>query len=126
MRESDFRSKELASGFVYAGMGQGCVVGELAWNAVTRPKTWLASEATARASWEQFHRDCIWGKAPWGTPGGPIRFYPDAASSSTFATYTVPGAGEINPEPVLEGWASGYWKVVLPRLVLDPTYAAYG
>jgi Concanavalin A-like lectin/glucanases superfamily len=119
-RESDFRAAENAAGYVFAAMGQEKVANELSWHQVSRSKVWQGNESTTNASWERFHRDCVWGVAAWGTAGGPIRFYPDAAISTNFATYKVPDASMIKPEPLHDGWAGGPWSIVLPRLVEVP------
>lgn len=125
-RESDFMATEHSSGQVAAFMGRSSTALELAWNAVSKQKSWIAREVTANESWERFALDAIWAAESWGTPGGPVRFYPDAASSSTFATYAVPGMREIRPEPLNPDWPGGPWRVAIPRLVLDPNFAAYG
>jgi hypothetical protein len=125
-RESDFSSIIHASGHGFAHMGRELQATELAWHAVSRARTWQGNETTANASWERFHRDCVWGLSGFGKPGGPIRFHPDAASDVAFVTYLVPGQKAIKPVPATEGYAAGRWKVELARLVVDPTYAAYG
>lgn len=119
-READARSVENAAGYVFNHMGQEKEVNELSWNSVSRSLIWAANEATVNASWERFARDCIWGVAAWGTPGGPLRFYPDAADSGIYATYKVPGYTSIRPEPLIQDYVAGTWRVVLPRLVVDP------
>ncbi len=126
-RESDFIAQEHPSGFVFGHMGRELQANALTWNAISRARTWAAHETTANASWERFARDCIWATtSPWGTPGGPVRFYPDAASDAAFCTYTVPDVKEINPAQMRDGWAAGPWVISLPRMIVDPTYAAYG
>jgi len=120
-RESDCRSVENAAGYVFAHMGQQKEVNALSWNSVARSLVWEANEATEGASWERFAQDAIWGVASWGTPGGPIRFHPDANDSAVWVTYKVPGFNDIKTEPLIEDYAGGTWRVVLPRLVVDPT-----
>lgn len=118
-RVADLRTAENAAGYVWNHMGQEKEVNWLRWSAVSRAKTWAANETTVNASWERFARDAIWGVASWGTPGGPLRFFPDAGSA-TYAQYTVAGYTEIQPRPYHEGWAGGPWTIELPRLVVVP------
>lgn len=125
-RESDFMASEHPSGYVAAFQGRSLTALELAWNAVSKQKALITHEVTTNESWERFALDCLWAAKSWGTPGGPIRFYPDAASSVAFGTYTIPGMREIRPTPTTEGWPGGPWRVSVPRLLLDPSYAAYG
>lgn len=118
-RVADVRSAENAAGYVWTHMGQEKVWTWLRWPAVTRAKTWQANETTVNASWERFCRDALWGVASWGTPGGPVRFYPNAGLS-TYATYAVPGVTDIQPSPRYEGWVGGPHTIEIPRLVMVP------
>jgi hypothetical protein len=119
-READYRGQENAAGYVWAHMGQQKIVAWLRWASVERAKVWEANETTANASFERFAQDAIWGVAAWGTAGGPVRFYPDAADSDVWATYMVPDFRRIEPQPYHEGWVGGPWRIELPRLVLIP------
>ena len=118
-READVRSVENAAGYVWTHMGQEKEVNWLRWSHVARSKTFQAHETTTNASFERFCRDAIWGVASWGTPGGPVRFYPNAASS-TYATYQVGGFKDFKPTQYHDGWAGGPWTIELPRLVVVP------
>jgi hypothetical protein len=118
-RVADMRVVESASGYVWAHMGQEKEWTWLRWTRVPRAKVWQANETTANASWERFVRDAIWGVSAWGTPGGPIRFYPDA-DAATYATYSVADYSAIQPEPNVEGWVGGPWRIDIPRLVVVP------
>jgi hypothetical protein len=125
--ESDFIANEHQAGLVAAFMGRSRMAMEIKWAAVSRPRVWQAHEATVNESWERFARDCIWATtSSWGKPGGPIRFYPDAATNTAFGTYTVQTMKDINPEPLEAGWVAGPWQVSLTNLILDPNYSAYG
>jgi hypothetical protein len=117
-READYRSVENAAGYVWAHMGQQKEVAAIRWPAAFRSKTWVANETTVNESWERFVRDSIWGTAVGGTPGGPIKFYPDA-DAATAATYSVVGYAAIQPKQYFEGYV-GLWSVELPRLVVVP------
>lgn len=118
-RVADVRSAENAAGYTWTHMGEEKVWTWLRWPAISLAKTWQANETTVNASWERFCRDAIWGIASWGTPGGPVRFYPNAGLS-TYATYSVPGVTNIQPEPRYEGWAGGPHTIEIPRLVMVP------
>lgn len=120
-RESDSRSVENAAGYGFNIMGQEKEVNALSWNAVGRHLVWEANATTENASWERFCRDAIWGVASWGTPGGPLRFYPDAGDSSVYVTYRAQNVADIKPEPLVPDYAGGPWRVELPRLLVDPT-----
>lgn len=117
-RVADMRSAENAAGHSWDFMGQEKVWTWLRWEVVHRSKTWQANETTTNASWERFVRDAIWGTAFWGTPGGPVRFFPDA-DAATFATYKVVGFGSIEPEQA-HGYAGGPWRIEIPRLLMVP------
>jgi hypothetical protein len=118
-READARYNENAAGYVWAFMGQEKEVNGLRWPAVSRAKTWIGNETTANESFERFCRDSIWGVAVGGTPGGPLRFYPDA-DAGTYATYMAVDVRTIQPQQYFQGWAAGPWTIELPRLVVVP------
>lgn len=119
-READYRSVENAAGYAWAHMGQEKVVTWLRWASIARSKVWQANETLANESWERFARDAIWGEAGWGTPGGPLRFYPSAASSTVFGTYMAMDYTQLNPQPYFDGFAGGPWRIELERLVAVP------
>ncbi len=125
-RESDLRENENAAGYGWAHMGQEKVVNAISWHAVSRSRIWQANESTTNASWERFCRDGIWGVAGWGTPGGPLRFHPDADSNALYATYRPFQLQNIQPSPAMDGWAAGPWVVSLPRLVQVPGTESIG
>lgn len=118
--ESDFRAVENAAGYVVGFKGQDKTVNHLLWSSIPRHKVWVAHETVVNESWERFYKDAIWGDGVGGTPTGPIRFYPDSDISATCVTYSVPLAAMIKPEPVVESWAAGPWKLELERLVVTP------
>lgn len=118
-READARYAENAAGYVWAFMGQEKEVNWLRWPTIYRSKTYTANEATANESFERFARDAIWGVAGWGTPKGPIRFYPDA-DDTTYATYSVVGMTEFKPTPYYDTWVGGPHTITLERLVVVP------
>lgn len=118
--EADKRDAENAAGYVWSHMGQKKEVNWLKWASIARSKTFRANEVTSCESFEKFHSDCILGEATWGTPGGPIRFYPDAADDLTYAVYAVPGMAEFRPTPYFEGWIGGPHTIEIPRLVVVP------
>ena len=118
--ESDYRGAENAAGYVFNLMGQYKTVNALEWPAITQAKTWNASETTENQSFEQFLLDGIWGTAAWGTPGGPVRFYPDAATDGTYVTYKIPDIKEFKPERFASDLTTMY-RISLPRLVKVPS-----
>jgi hypothetical protein len=118
-REGDKRTVGNPAGYAWSHMGEEKVATRLLWERVPRSKTWIGNEATVNASYERWFRDCVWGVAAWGTAGGPVRFYPDAASM-TCATYRVPDASMLRPRAFFTEWAGGPWVVELPRLVEVP------
>lgn len=122
---ADFRSVESAAGQVWAFSGQKKEIAKLEWDAVPRARASKANETLVNESFQRFVEDGVWGFAPWGTPGGPIRFFPDA-SVGNFASYYVTDLKEIRPEQFAEGWDGGPWKVQLPRLVVIGTGAIAG
>lgn len=119
-RESDLRENENSAGYGWTFKGQDKVVTWLSWDKVARRKVWQANETNVNESWERFVRDALWGDAVGGTPGGPIRFYPDPTASTYFATYRAFGMQDIQPEQAVDGWAGGPWHVRMPRLVSVP------
>lgn len=118
-RESDLRTNENAAGYTWDHMGQQKETNWLRWPAVLRSKTWVGNESTVNESMERFVRDSIWGTAVGGTPGGPVRFYPDA-DAGTYATYKVVGFKDYDPQQYFQGWAGGPWTIEVPRLVVVP------
>lgn len=118
--EADFRTVENAAGVVWGFMGQLKETSFLRWETVKRSRASKANEATTGESFQRFVEEGVWGTAAWGTPTGPIRFFPDA-SASAFAKYSVTDLKQFRPEQFSDGWAAGPWKVELPRLVLIET-----
>lgn len=114
--ESDARSAVNGAGYSWTVMGQTRRIVSLTWPFVPRSRAHIGNEVTANQSFERFARDCIWGEPSWGTAGGPIRFYPDAAATF-YAAYAVPDASRIAPELAHDGWGGGPRRVELPRLV---------
>lgn len=117
--ETDQQVVESARGDVYSVMGRKKRIMELVYPMVTRAKTWVANEATANESFEQFLLDGIYGGAPWGTSSGPIRFYPDADTDATYGSYAVVGLSSWRPSQIREMF-TGIWSISLPRLVEVP------
>jgi hypothetical protein len=115
--KADFRTVESAAGQVWAFMGQKKEIASLAWDAVPRSRASKANEVLVNESFQRFVEDGVWGVAPWGTPAGPVRFFPDAGVAS-YAEYYVTDLNEFVPEQFADGWAGGPWKVQLPRLVV--------
>jgi hypothetical protein len=118
--EGDFRSVGNFAGYVYARHGQHRVrLDDLRWPANRRERTWIASETTGNQSLEQFWLDGVYGEAGWGTPSGPIRWYPDASDDTTFGTYAVTDASIFRPNQMQENW-TGMWAIKLPPLIQVP------
>lgn len=118
-KEADKRDAENAAGYVWSHMGQKKEVNWLRWASAFRSKTFIGSEVTAGESFERFWQDCILGDASWGTPAGPVRFYPDA-DDTVYAQYKVPGMADFRPTPYYDGWVGGPHTIELPRLVIVP------
>lgn len=118
-RVADKRDAENAAGYVWSHQGQSKEVCWLRWASIYRSKAFRANETTSGESFERFLQDAIWGEASWGTPGGPVRFYPDAGDT-VYAQYKVPGMSEFRPTPYFEGWVGGPHTVEIPRLVVVP------
>jgi hypothetical protein len=126
-RRGDYRDAHNMGGHVWARHGQHHVREEsLRWAAVKRERVQLSHESVANQSFERFFLDGVWGEAAWGTPGGPIRFYPDAGNEGIWGTYRVLGAGELAPEHYVDGWAGGPWTVQMPPLVRVPGTESLG
>lgn len=118
--ESDYRSVENSAGYVWAHMGQYKTVNAIEWHSIKRARTWVANESTTNESYERFFLDCIWGTMSGGTPGGPVRFYPDADTDGTYSTYRLVDLKEFRPEQYSENW-TGTWNISLPRMVKVPS-----
>jgi hypothetical protein len=117
---ADFRTVESASGLVWAFTGQKKEIARLEWEAVPRARASKANEGTANESFQRLVEDGVWGFAPWGTPGGPVRFFPDA-DEVNYARYYCTDLQAFEPQQFADGWAGGPWRVQLPRLVLIET-----
>lgn len=113
---ADFRSVESAAGVVWAMTGAKKDIASLSWDAITRSRAVRGNESLVGESFQRFIEDGIWGLAPWGTPAGPIRFYPNASGTDWVAYYAT-DLKEFRPEQFADGWAGGPWRVQLPRLV---------
>ncbi len=115
--EADARSMESAGGRVYSLSGQKRFWTWLRWAVVAREHASQANESTTNESFERFVRDGVWGlDASWGTPGGNVRFYPDA-DAGDWVEYAVSLPREFRPEHWADGWAGGPWRCGFERLV---------
>ncbi|HMG21790.1 MAG TPA: hypothetical protein VK607_10750 [Kofleriaceae bacterium] len=114
--EADFRSVESAAGVVTALAGHKKEISSLTWEAITRSRASRAHEVFVGESFQRFIEDGVWGFAAWGTPGGPIRFYP-SAEGVDWVSYYVTDLKSFKPDEFASGWAGGPWTVKLPRLV---------
>lgn len=118
--EADFRTVESAAGQVWAYVGQKKETTWLEWEAVRRARASKANESVVNESFQRFVEDGVWGFAAWGTPGGPLRFFPDA-NAGGWVEYFATELGKLEPTQFADGWAGGPWKVRLPRLVVKAT-----
>lgn len=118
--ESDFRSVGNKAGGQWSVCGQYHYrLDPLLWNAIKRERVWIENETTVNQSLQRFWIDTVYGDASWATPGGPIRWYPDAANDAVFGTYRLAGGDQFKPEQVSDGWV-GLWRVQMPPLVQVP------
>ena len=118
--ETDRRTVESPGGTLYSIGGRSKRATWIRWHAVARSRASQANESTTNESFERFVIDGVWGDAAWGTPGGPVKFYPDA-DASDWVEYAV-NLSEFNsfrPEHWADGWAGGPWKCRLERLVMQ-------
>lgn len=115
--EADFRTVESAAGQVWAYVGQKKETAWLEWEAVRRARASKANEVVVNESFQRFVEDGVWGFASWGTPGGPLRFFPNADAGG-WVEYYATELGKLEPSQFADGWAGGPWKVRLPRLVV--------
>ncbi len=128
--ESDYRSVSNMAGYVWVRSGQSRTILEpLIWSGIKRHKTWIANETDsgyANQSLQRFWLDGVWGQAAWGTPGGPVRFYEDAALDTNYGTYRILDSTEFKPEPM---GGEGYvhlWRWRMPKMVMAPGSDAEG
>lgn len=123
---ADYRTASNAAGHVWAHMGQKRYELDLRWDAIKRERMWITSESTPNQSLERFWRDGIWGEHGGGTPGGPVRWYPNAASDSVYGTYRVEAGAELfDPEQRIENY-TGSWRVQMPTLIQVPGTESIG
>ena len=126
-QESDFRSADNPAGYLWAVMGQSrTVMDDLAWSGIKRHKVWIANETDSgysNQSLQKFWQDGVWGTSAWGTAGGPIRYYPDAALDTDYGTYKVKDTGIYKPEQM--GWP-GMWRWKVPKLIQVPGTESVG
>jgi hypothetical protein len=119
-READYRTAVNPAGYVWAVHGQSrTALDLLRWTGIQQARTWIQNESTTNQSLERFWTDGVWGEAAWGTPGGPIRWYPSAASDTEFGTYKVVDGGVFRPTPVVEGWIA-LWTWQMPKMIQVP------
>lgn len=116
--ETDSRSVETPGGKVYSLGGQYKFCTWLEWTAVSRARSSQANESTTNESFERFLRDGVWGHASWGRPGGPVRFFPDAADTEWIEyAVNVSQTREFRPAPLVPELVGGPWLCRLERLV---------
>jgi len=126
IRRGDYRASANAAGHVWAHAGQSRVELDLRWDAIKRSRMWITSESTPNQSLERFWLDGIWGQHGGGTPGGPVRWYPDASADGIYGTYRAEKGAELfDPEQRVENYA-GSWRVQLPLLIQVPGTEAIG
>lgn len=119
--ESDLRAQESPAGHCFALTGQRKKASSISWVGISRAKIWTANESTTNESLEKFYTDVVLAEAAWsGRAAGPIRWYSDAATDSTYVTYSVPTWNVYRPDQLREQW-TGQWIVSIPRLVEVPT-----
>lgn len=124
---TDTRMVMNAAGYAWHVSGQTHYQLPIEWPAVKAEKTRIARESTNSQSFERFWRDHIFGSAAWGHPGGPVRFYPDAATDTTYVEYRVmEPLGSFEPQPLLEGLPTGPHRVAMRLLAIgdDPSTSA--
>jgi hypothetical protein len=114
--EYDVASTESPDGTTVVTAYNRRTVTQLQWTAVTDTKTRSITEATTNESWQNFYRNALAGEQPGFTPGGPVRWHPDADTNGTFTTYKVPFDRRDAPQRVQQQW-SGLYTVAIPRLV---------
>ena len=112
----DGRSTWTSGGDGYHLVGEYLEETWLEWRYIGRARASQANETTTGESFERFLRDAVWGFAAWGTPGGNIRFFPDAAAVN-YVEYSVDMPEAFRPELAQEGWVSGLWRCRFDRLV---------
>ena len=126
-QESDARATESPTGHVKVFQGNYKQVQAVEWMGISHAYCRIAGEgAVANTSFEIFWRDCIQGDAmglsagPYGKPGGPIKYYPDA-DTTTNVEYVVAGEQlrQFTAEQMSEGWIE-LWRIPLDRLVKVP------
>lgn len=117
--ETDARGVESPGGHVAVVYSQRKSIQSLSWDGVAHAKARLTGEDVAHESFERFWVDVLLSESAWTlTPGGPIRFYPDADTDTVFALYKVPKLEEFETVAVRDGWI-GLWQIRLERLVLQ-------
>ena len=97
------------------------VANTIEWQNCSRAKVRTAYESTTNESFQTFWIDGILAEKAWATPGGPIRWYPDADTDGTSFNYAVVNPGKtFRPERVVQNW-TGLYPVLLERLIKVPT-----
>lgn len=119
--QSDYRSVSNMAGYVWVRSGQSrTILDPLEWAGIPQDRIWIANETTANQSLQRFWLDGVWGQAAWGTPGGPVRFYYDAALDTEYGTYRILDSTQFLPEPMgPRGWV-GAWRWKMPTMVMVP------
>lgn len=118
--EADYATTKAPDGTVIATQYNRYVANRIEWQNCPRNKVRIAYESTTNESFQTFYRDVILGEHAAMTPGGPIRWYPDADTDGTNFEYKVilPGP-TFQPQRVIEIW-TGLYPVVLDRLIQVP------
>lgn len=117
---SDKQDMVNSAGYYFGVAGQTRYESALTWPMCADAKTNTISESTTNESFQTFLEDGIHAGKSWATVGGPIRFYADADTDTTYTTWSVPGMAEYSPQRIRDQW-DGYWRIELPRLVKVPS-----
>lgn len=118
--EADYVASKAPDGSVVVTQYNRTVANRIEWQNCPRNKVRTAYESTTNESFQTFYRDAILGEHAAMTPGGPIRWHPDADTDGTSFKYKVITPGPtFRPERVVEIW-TGLYPVVLDRLIQVP------
>ncbi len=120
-RVSDQQSRTNSSGYVFTVQGRDYKEARILWPMELRSKCWTEDESLGNESFETFLYNCIWGKADWASPTGPIRFYPDADDDTTYGTFKALGLDTWDPVELVEHFSGGRWAIELPKLIEVPS-----
>jgi hypothetical protein len=117
--EYDSANTQSPDGTVVSTVYNRRVANQLTWQAITASRTRTVDEATTNEAYQTFYKQCLTAASTGFTPGGPVRWYPDADVDGSSTEYRAALERRQAPNRLVQNW-SGLYTIQSPRLVKVP------